>query len=232
MILAIDGPAGSGKSTTAREVARQLGFLYVDTGAMYRAAALHHYRTLQVRPQASILDLVEEIDIQFAWNEDPARVILNGEDVTMAIRTPEISALSSRVAREAKIRAAMVEKQREIVEQVSAEGGGAVVEGRDIGTVVFPRAELKVFLHADPRVRAKRRQRDLEASGRDVSEADVMKQLADRDDQDTTREVAPLRAAPDAVHLDTSKLSFEEQVAQIVAWAQERVKGQTPVQST
>ncbi|MGA7304950.1 MAG: (d)CMP kinase [Rhodothermales bacterium] len=228
MIVAIDGPAGSGKSTTARAVARQLGFLYVDTGAMYRTVALALSRARSDHPNVTVIDLIDDIDIQFSYAEDPPRVFLNGDDVTEDIRTPDISGLASTVAKEAPVRAAMVVKQRDLANQVTSTGGGAVVEGRDIGTVVFPEADLKVFLHARVDERARRRRLDLAQKGRDMPEEEVLRQLADRDSEDSSRAIAPLKAADDALHLDTTTLTFDEQVSRIVTWALEIAAGRSP----
>lgn len=232
MIIAIDGPAGSGKSTTARAVARALDFLYVDTGAMYRTVALALQRTRHEHPAATALDLIDDIDIRMTHSDETTEVFLHDENVTHAIRTPEISRLASAVAKEVRVREAMVRKQREIVGRITATGGGAVVEGRDIGTVVFPAADLKIFLDADEGERARRRRKDLAATGRDVSEADVKQQLADRDTEDRSRSVAPLRPAEDARHLDTTTLTFEEQVSRIVSWAAQTSDRQTPARQT
>lgn len=231
MIIAIDGPAGSGKSTTARAVAQYLGFVYVDTGAMYRTVALALQRARARHPEASVLDVIDDIDIHMTHSSESTEVFLHEENVTEAIRTPEISRLASVVAKEGRVREAMVRKQREIVRQMNSTGGGAVVEGRDIGTVVFPRADLKIFLDAAVDERARRRKKDLTAKGGDVSEEDVLRQLTDRDAADRTRTLAPLRAAEDARHLDTTSLSFEEQVAQIVEWAGETAHRETPARA-
>ncbi|HEY5565319.1 MAG TPA: (d)CMP kinase [Rhodothermia bacterium] len=228
MIIAIDGPAGSGKSTTARAVARALGFLYVDTGAMYRAVALAVHRAQAVRAGASALDLIDDIDIRLSHSDEATEVFLQAENITDAIRTPEISRLASIVAQEGRVREAMVQKQRDIVHRITGAGGGAVVEGRDIGTVVFPEAELKVYLDADANERARRRRDDLAARGRDVSQAEMLQHVTDRDAEDIGRTLAPLRPADDARHLDTTTLQFEDQVAQIVSWATETVGRPAP----
>lgn len=224
MIIAIDGPAGSGKSTTARAVSRRLGYLYVDTGAMYRTVALAVFRARRQNPDTEIDDLLNEIDIRFESADDSLQVMLNGENVTEEIRSPEISRMASEVAKVSSVRAAMVPKQREIVAQAVAVGSGAVVEGRDIGTVVFPDADLKIFLDADVAERARRRQKDLSLTGRSVSENDVARQLTERDAEDRSRDLAPLKAADDARHLDTTSLTFEEQVEKIVQWAESAVR--------
>jgi cytidylate kinase len=195
MVIAIDGPAGAGKSTVARRVAAALGFTYLDTGAMYRAAALS---ALNGRPP-------RDADIVLA----DGTVRLDGEDVTGAIRTPEVTEAASRLAADPQARAALTEKQRAILS-----AGDWVAEGRDVGTVVKPDAEVKVFLTADPAERARRRAAEL---GADVAE--VLEQQARRDARDTERAAAPLTPADDAVHLDTTRLDVDAVVARIVELA-------------
>ena len=190
MVIAIDGPAGAGKSTVARAVADALGYTYLDTGAMYRAAAL-------ARLRGEPAD-----DIGF----DHGRVTLNGEDVSAQIRTPEVSEEASKVAAEPEVRARMVERQRELMSE-----GDWVAEGRDIGTVVAPDAEVKVFLTADPEERAHRRARELGADP-----AEVLKEQRIRDERDQSREASPLVRAEGAQELDTTGLSIDEVVQRIV----------------
>jgi CMP/dCMP kinase len=196
MVVAIDGPAGAGKSTVARGVAEALGFPYLDSGAMYRAAAL---RLLRHGGAAS--ERAEELDLELG-----DRVVANGEDVTDAIRDPEVSEAASRIATNEKVRQALVAMQRELLSR-----GDWVAEGRDIGTVVAPQAPVKVFLTASPEERARRRALEL---GTDVET--VMRDQALRDEQDRSREHSPLRAAPDAVELDTTGLSIDEVVERVV----------------
>jgi CMP/dCMP kinase len=196
MVIAIDGPAGAGKSTVARETARALGFGYLDSGAMYRAVAL------------SVLD----------HDGDPAeravgmniqlgdRVVVDGRDVTDEIRTPRVTEAASRIATQKPVRQALVRKQRELLES-----GDWVGEGRDIGTVVAPDADLKIFLTASPEERAKRRARDLRADWRIVLQDQTL-----RDQQDAEREHSPLRPAPDAIELDTTDRPVEDVVGQVV----------------
>jgi cytidylate kinase len=193
MLIAIDGPAGAGKSTVARLVATALGFTYLDTGAMYRCIALAELRGAQ-DPLACAIAL------------DGDTVTLDGEDVTAAIRTPQVSERASQVAARPVVRAALVERQRELIA-----GGDYVAEGRDIGTVVAPDAELKVFLTASPAERARRRAAELGAD----AEAVLREQLL-RDERDASREHSPLSAAADAVELDTTGLGIDEVVARIV----------------
>jgi cytidylate kinase len=193
VVIAIDGPAGAGKSTVARLVATALGFTYLDTGAMYRCIALAELRGAQ-DPLACAIAL------------DGDTVTLDGEDVTAAIRTPQVSERASQVAARPVVRAALVERQRELIA-----GGDYVAEGRDIGTVVAPDAELKVFLTASPAERARRRAAELGAD----AEAVLREQLL-RDERDASREHSPLSAAADAVELDTTGLGIDEVVARIV----------------
>ena len=193
MVIAIDGPAGAGKSTVARAVAKQLGFTYLDSGAMYRAVALSLIRD----SDGTAAERAREIDIDF---HDPN------------LRTPEVSAKASQVAQDPAVRAALVERQRELMTS-----GDWVAEGRDIGTVVAPHAELKVFLTADPRERARRRAVEL---GTDVET--VLRDQALRDEQDRSREHSPLEPAPDSVEVDTTGLSIDAVVGRIGELARER----------
>jgi cytidylate kinase len=200
MVIAIDGPAGAGKSTVARAVAQRLGFTYLDTGAMYRCVAL-------AALERGIPPAVVAERLQLDVGE---RVLLDGDDVTAAIRTPEVSEAASRAAAEPAVRAALVAAQQRIL----AAGGDWVAEGRDIGTVVAPDAELKIFLTADAAERARRRAEELGADLRTV-----LAEQAIRDERDRERETAPLRAADGAVVLDTTALSLDEVVARIVELA-------------
>ena len=196
MVVAIDGPAGAGKSTVARAAARALGFTYLDSGAMYRAVGL-----MAQRHGGAASDRAEELDIRLG-----DRVVVNGEDVTEAIRTPEVSEAASKVATNPRVREALAQKQRELLSD-----GNWVAEGRDIGTVVAPDAAVKVYLTASPEKRARRRADEL---GTDVGT--VLRDQALRDAQDMEREHSPLMAAPGAVELDTSGLSIDEVVDRIV----------------
>jgi CMP/dCMP kinase len=195
MVVAIDGPAGAGKSTVAQAAARALGFTYLDSGAMYRAVGL-----MTARHGGAASEHAERLEIGLS-----DRVIVNGEDVTEAIRAPEVSEAASRVATNPRVREALVRKQRELLSE-----GDWVVEGRDIGTVVAPDAAVKVFLTASPEERAKRRAKEL---GADVET--VLRDQALRDAQDSTREISPLQRAPGAVELDTTGLNVDEVVERI-----------------
>ncbi len=223
MIVAIDGPAGSGKSTTARRVAEALGWLYLDTGAMYRAVALAFLDTGLPFTADAAERVLPGLQLDLRRDADGAlRTFLHGEDVTGRLRTPEVSEAASRVSAVPSVRARLVDVQRRIARERIAEGGGVVMEGRDIGTVVFPDAEVKVFMVATPMARAERRHRELAGQGEDASLDAVADDLASRDARDTERAVAPLQQAEDAVTLDTTRLSIEDQVERVLALVRER----------
>jgi CMP/dCMP kinase len=201
MVVAIDGPAGAGKSSVARELARALGFTYLNSGSMYRAVGL-----LTLREGGAASEQAERLEIELG-----DRVVVNGEDVTDELRTPDVSEAASRVATNDKVRAALVRKQRELLSE-----GDWVVEGRDIGTVVAPDAALKIFLTASPEERARRRAAEL---GTEVDT--VLRDQALRDAQDEGREHSPLEMAPGAVALDTTGMTLDEVVQHIVGLVHE-----------
>ncbi|MDZ7361646.1 MAG: (d)CMP kinase [candidate division KSB1 bacterium] len=212
LIIAIDGPAGSGKSTTARLLAKRIGYIYLDTGAFYRALTLK-VLDAGVSPEdsASILQLAEKMNIEMQPLEDKNRVLLDGREVTQQIREPAVTNAVAPIAANPRVRAIMVEKQRAI-----GRNGGVVMEGRDIGTVVFPDADLKIFMQASLDERARRRQEELAAMGI-VRDREILKEeIARRDQNDSTRMVAPLIRAADAILLDTTSLTIEQQVDFIV----------------
>jgi cytidylate kinase len=209
--IAIDGPAGAGKSTIARRLAKRLGFVYIDTGAMYRAVALWALRTGVAPSDMHRLErLALEADIQFA--PGGSTVLLNGEDVTDAIRTAEVSEAASQVSVIPAVRRALVAKQREIGEQASV-----VMEGRDIGSVVFPDAKVKIFLDAHPEARVARRAMEASLPAEVVSE-----QIEERDRRDRTRVESPLVQAPDAVYVDTTGLTADEVEEAVLRIVRER----------
>jgi len=214
MIITIDGPAGTGKSTAARGLAERLGFAYLDTGAMYRAVGFACLqRGVDPADPAASASLAMTIDIHV----DGRETRLDGVDVTDAIRSPEATAAASIVAQNPAIRSRLVELQRRI-----AADGNYVCEGRDQGTVVFPQAEAKFFVTAAPEVRAERRRKELEERGETISLAEMLAQQDERDRRDQERDVAPLRPAADAVSIDTSNLSTDEVIAHMVADLAER----------
>jgi len=197
VIVAIDGPAGAGKSTLARRVAARLGYLYIDTGAMYRAVGLSALRAgISLEDPLKLEQLALHGQIELTPD---ARVFLNGEDVSAAIRQPEVSQAASKVSAVPGVRRAMVELQRRMGQTHSV-----VMEGRDIGTVVFPQAQVKVFLDADPAERAGRRVAELRQKGAEADAAEVEREMRERDQRDRTRAEAPLVQAPDAVYLDST----------------------------
>jgi len=215
-IVAIDGPGGAGKSTVARRLAKELGFTYLNTGAMYRALALA-VSEAGIKPddqklEERIAPILQSLKIEF----ESERVLLNGRDVSSEITRPNISDLASTYSTLPSVRARMRELQRAIGKQ-----GGVVMEGRDIGTAVFPDAELKFFLDADPAVRAERRYEELSANGATTNRDEVLRELMERDHRDSARRLAPLRRADDAIVIDTSKLTIGE----VVSALKERIQG-------
>jgi cytidylate kinase len=207
VLIAIDGPAGAGKSTVARALARELGFTYLDSGAMYRCVAL----AALAHPHGEPAELARQATIELTATPsgEPGPVLLDGHDVTQQIRTPEVTQAASRVAADPGVRDALVAKQRQLIAI-----GNWVAEGRDIGTVVAPNAELKLYLDADPRERARRRAAEL---GRDLDA--VLAEQTSRDQRDSSRQHSPLQVAADAVSLDTTGLGVEVVVQQIAALA-------------
>lgn len=220
IIIAIDGPAASGKSTTAKLVADRLGYLHIDTGAMYRAMALKVLRSnISPADSASIAQLTNSTTVRLVRSERSEgrlRVELDGQEVSDEIRHPEVTNIVSAVSLVPEVRALMVKEQRAM-----GINGGIVLEGRDIGTVVFPNAELKIFMKADSRERARRRVKELEAKGITVPVDTVEQEIIERDNIDSQRELSPLRKADDAVELDTTHLTIDQQVEFIVEKAKE-----------
>jgi cytidylate kinase len=211
LIIAIDGPVGSGKSTLARRVAELLGYVYVDTGAMYRALALKAVRQ-KIAPEAAdvLVALAHDTRIDLRAEEGGQRVFLDGEDVTMEIRTPEVSQAASRIAVNPGVRQVLVAEQRRAGQQ-----GGVVMEGRDIGSVVFPDAGLKIFLTASPEVRAERRWREHEQKGDAIDLKRTLEEIRERDRRDLERATSPLVRAADAVIVDSTAMEPEE-IARLV----------------
>ncbi len=210
-VVAIDGPAGAGKSTASKALAARLGFFLLDTGAIYRCVALASRRNgIAWDDEEKLGAIARSLPIVFVAREGGQAVLLSGEDVSSAIRTPEISDGASRVSSLPSVRAALLSLQREL-----AARGGCVVEGRDIGTVVLPWAPVKFFLTASPEERARRRHEELLARGQKSDLEQTLAEIVERDHRDSTRDVAPLKAAEDALTIDTSPLSLEEVVARM-----------------
>ena len=208
--IAIDGPSGAGKSTQARRLAKEFSFIYVDTGAIYRTLGLACQRAGTDRKDAAaVMELLKTLDIDIRYNpEGEQRMFLNGEDVSGKIRQPEISICASDVSALPEVRAFLLEMQRKFARE-----NNVVMDGRDIGTVVLPDAELKIFLTASPEARAARRLLDLKAKGIEESFDQVLQDINYRDEQDTRRAAAPLKKAEDAVLVDSSEIDFEETFA-------------------
>lgn len=219
LIIAIDGPVGSGKTTLARRVAEMLGYVYIDTGAMYRAVALKALRQgVAIDPQnAEALEaLAHETRIDLRAQNEGQRAFLDGEDVTGAIRTPEVAQAASKVAVIPGVRQVLVAEQRRAGQQ-----GGVVMEGRDIGSVVFPDAKLKIFLTASPEVRAERRWREHQQKGDNTDLARTLEEIRERDRRDRERASSPLVRAPDAVVVDSTAMEPEEVARLVVMLARE-----------
>jgi cytidylate kinase len=217
--IAIDGPVGAGKSTVARECAKRLGIIYVDTGAMYRACALFCIRNgVEIKPENenAVSELLDNmLTLEITLIDGVQHVIVNGEDVSEAIRENSISMAASAVSALPSVRAYLLGRQRDLAATKSV-----IMDGRDIGTVVLPKADLKIFITARPEVRAKRRYDELKAKGSDITFDEVLEEVNRRDYNDTHRKEAPLKQADDAVLLDTSELDLEQSIARVTGLAE------------
>lgn len=219
IVVAIDGPAGAGKSTIAKLAAEKLGYAYIDTGAMYRSVAWKFLQTGKAFDEALISDLARTMIIEFKPEASVNRVFVDGTEVTDAIRSSQVTANVSRVAAIGEVREAMVAQQRRM-----GESGGVLMDGRDIGTVVFPNAQLKIFLTASVEERAMRRYKELLAKGQQVDLAQLKEDIASRDKQDSERAISPLRQAEDALLLDTSDMNIAQVTARILQLVEERAQ--------
>jgi len=219
--VAIDGPAGAGKSTLAKDAAKELGFLYVDTGAIYRTVALNALRSgADASDAGQVIPLLEGLDITMLYDEKgEQRMFLNGEDVSEAIREHQVSGLASSVAAIPEVRAFLLDFQRR-----QAREHNVIMDGRDIGTVVLPDADVKIFLTAAPEARAHRRLRDLENRGQQANFDDILRDIIQRDEQDRNRPIAPLRQAEDAVLLDTTSMNKAESLSALLSIIKERIE--------
>lgn len=220
--VAIDGPAGAGKSTVARGAAKELGYIYVDTGALYRTVALAAARNGVLESTEKTEQMLKNITVNLAFDDSGAQcVYLNGEDVSALIRTPEISMAASNVSKIPAVRAFLLGLQRDIAAE-----NNVIMDGRDIATVVLPDAQVKIFLTASPECRAERRYKELLEKGENVKYEDVLADVNARDYQDSHREIAPLKPAEDSVIADTSGKSLPQSVEMIVSVIKEKINGQ------
>ncbi len=218
LIIAIDGPSGAGKSTVGKELAKRLGYLYIDTGAMYRAVALKmKEKSIEPNDEKALSQLVSSIHISFVTMEKESRILCNGEDITHDIRSPEISRFASDISKSSIVREALVRMQREMGRE-----GGVVLEGRDIGTVVFPDADIKFYLDADPEERGRRRYKELSEKGVEVDFKKTLKEVIQRDQNDMGRSLSPLKRADDAILIDSTCRSVDEIVNEMCRMTDEK----------
>ncbi len=216
--VAIDGPAGAGKSTVAKAAAKELGYIYVDTGALYRTIALNAVRNGVIDDTDKIIDMLSDTKVELKYIDGVQAVYLNGEDVSAFIRTPEISMGASKVSAIPKVREFLLDLQRDI-----ARTNNVIMDGRDIATVVLPDADVKIFLFASPECRAERRYKELIEKGEDVKFEDVLADVNQRDYQDSHREIAPLKPSEDSVMCDTSELNLEESIQAVINIVKENI---------
>lgn len=218
--IAIDGHAGCGKSSTAKEIAKRIGYLYVDTGLMYRALAYYLHRCMEKEPGQSLHACLDDLNVQISTTQEGIRIILNGEEIKESLlRTEKIGRLASQYSQYPEVRHKLVSIQRSL-----AQSKGVIMEGRDIGTVVLPDAELKIFMTAALPVRIERRYQQLIEKGVTISKKEVAQEIIQRDKEDMEREIAPLKPAPDAILVDTTNLTFEDQVEYIIKLIREKEK--------
>lgn len=218
--VAIDGPAGAGKSTMAKAAAKELGFIYIDTGALYRTVGLNALRNGAdiENPESIEKTLTENLSVELRFIDGEQRMFLNGEDVSLKIRTPEASMAASKVSAVPAVREYLFDLQKKLANE-----NNCIMDGRDIGTVVLPDAKVKIFLTASPEARAKRRYKELIEKGMDVKYEDVLSEMKERDYNDSHRAIAPLKPASDAIFLDTSDIGLEDSVELIIKTIKENI---------
>lgn len=216
--VAIDGPAGAGKSTVAKAAAKELGYIYVDTGALYRSIALNAVRNGVIDSEQGIIDMLAETKVELKHENGTQVVYLNGEDVSSLIRTPEISMGASKVSAIAQVRSFLLDLQRNI-----AKTNNVIMDGRDIATVVLPNAQVKIFLFASPECRAQRRYKELLEKGENVNYEDVLADVEQRDYQDSHREIAPLKPSEQSIMADTSDCTLQQSIDMVVNIIKENI---------
>ena len=216
--VAIDGPAGAGKSTIAKAAAKQLNYIYVDTGALYRTIAYNAVKKNVIDDTNAVIALLNDTKVELKYIDGVQAVFLNGEDVSAYIRTPEISMGASKVSAIPEVRAFLLSLQQEIAKE-----NDVIMDGRDIATVVLPNADVKIFLFASPECRAERRYKELVGKGENVKYEDVLADVNQRDYQDSHREIAPLKPSEDSIMLDTSKLNLDESIQLVIKTIKENI---------
>lgn len=216
--VAIDGPAGAGKSTIAKAAAKQLNYIYVDTGALYRTIAYNAVKKNVIDDTNAVIALLNDTKVELKYIDGIQAVFLNGEDVSAYIRTPEISMGASKVSAIPEVRAFLLSLQQEIAKE-----NDVIMDGRDIATVVLPNADVKIFLFASPECRAERRYKELVEKGENVKYEDVLADVNQRDYQDSHREIAPLKPSGDSIMLDTSKLNLDESIQLVIKTIKENI---------
>ncbi|MDD6672660.1 MAG: (d)CMP kinase [Eubacteriales bacterium] len=216
--VAIDGPAGAGKSTIAKAAAKQLNYIYVDTGALYRTIAYNAVKKNVIDDTNAVIALLNDTKVELKYIDGVQAVFLNGEDVSAYIRTPEISMGASKVSAIPEVRAFLLSLQQEIAKE-----NDVIMDGRDIATVVLPNADVKIFLFASPECRAERRYKELVEKGENVKYEDVLADVNQRDYQDSHREIAPLKPSEDSIMLDTSKLNLDESIQLVIKTIKENI---------
>lgn len=216
--VAIDGPAGAGKSTIAKAAAKQLNYIYVDTGALYRTIAYNAVKKNVIDDTNAVIALLNDTKVELKYIDGIQAVFLNGEDVSAYIRTPEISMGASKVSAIPEVRAFLLSLQQEIAKE-----NDVIMDGRDIATVVLPNADVKIFLFASPECRAERRYKELVEKGENVKYEDVLADVNQRDYQDSHREIAPLKPSEDSIMLDTSKLNLDESIQLVIKTIKENI---------
>ncbi len=218
-IVAIDGPVGVGKSTVARELARRMGYLYIDTGAMYRAITLKAMRKgIDLNNKDAVTEMLDKTKLDLERRDGNPFIYCDGEDVSEEIRLPEVSAATSAIADNEKVRERLVAMQQEM-----GKNGGVVMEGRDISTVVFPDAEIKLFMVADPKIRAQRRYEELRSRGKNVTYEETLDALMERDNRDQSRKVGALAVSKDAIVVDTSRMTLEQVIEHLIELAKSKI---------
>lgn len=213
--IAIDGPAGAGKSSVAKIIAKKLGFVYLDTGALYRAVALHALNSKN--PQYAI-DTLDNLDLKISIVDDQQNIFLNNENITKKIRTPKVSSMASKLSAKPEVREFLLDMQRDFAKKYDV-----LMDGRDIGTTILPNATVKIFLTASPTVRAKRRYKQLCEKGQNVAFENILSEINERDYRDEHRDISPLQKADDAILVDNSDMNFDQTVHTMIALIQERI---------